>query len=95
LATAVLHQIAGTSLVVAASALPLASKAEKPEREYETVQILPPVAMCDGFSYTVFIDHGTQQFWVLRTGGFADVHQLFGPGRIQIKESEREHGVGM
>lgn len=48
--------------------------------------MLPPAVMCDGFSFTVFVDHRTQEFWVLRTGGFAGVHELFGPGRAQKGE---------
>ena len=86
LATALLGQIAGTSLVVSASALPPRSMGALPKRDYETFRIIPPGIMCDGFVHTIYIDRKTTEFWILRTGGFAGTHELFGPGHIELRQ---------
>ncbi|HCE45957.1 MAG TPA: hypothetical protein DET40_20620 [Lentisphaeria bacterium] len=49
---------------------------------YESVSILPPLAMKDGCTHTIYISSETNQYWILRTGGIAGLHQLFGPGII-------------
>ena len=91
LAKSIVAQLSGTTLAVRASALPLRSHGSLPGRDYETVNIAPPLGMCDGFSHTLFIDPATKEFWVLRTGGFAGKHELFGPGTIISPNDEAIH----
>ena len=83
LAAAIVHHVAGTSLVVNSDALPPITKNNIPEGKYEIINLRPPVAMSDGFSHTFYIDPLTGEYWVLKTGGFAGVQKVYGPGILE------------
>ena len=83
LATAIVHHVAGTSLVVISDALPPITKNEIPKGKYEIINLWPPVAMSDGFTHTFYIDQLTGEYWVLKTGGFAGIQELYGPGILE------------
>ena len=83
LATAIVSHVAGTSLVVSSDALPSKTKNDIPKGQYEIINLRPPVAMSDGFTHTFYIDPITGEYWVLKTGGFAGVQELYGPGKLE------------
>ncbi len=35
----------------------------------------------DTFGYTIYLDESARHYWILVTGGFAGVRDLYGPGR--------------
>jgi len=55
--------------------------------QFETVIVAPPAGMSDGFTHTIRIDHKKQIYWILRTGGFAGVHEEEGPFEIEKSSS--------
>lgn len=86
LADTVLRKIAHRQLTLGLANLPPRFEGDIPAATYEIIQILPPRVMSDGFTHTVFVDHQSRQYWVLRTGGFAGVYELYGPGDIRTNE---------
>ena len=83
LATAIVSHVAGASLVVNSNALPPKTKNDIPKGKYEIINLRPPVAMSDGFTHTFYIDPLSGEYWVLKTGGFAGVQELYGPGILE------------
>ncbi|OGV61659.1 MAG: hypothetical protein A3K19_15260 [Lentisphaerae bacterium RIFOXYB12_FULL_65_16] len=77
---ALLSQIWDGQFGVEIRNLPRRQSTELPKGTYESIQILPPSTVCDAFTHTVFVDHRSKQYWILRTGGVAGVNELYGPG---------------
>lgn len=48
-----------------------------------------PEIVSDGFRHTVLFDTATRKAWILRTGGFAGVHEWYGP--VEVGGAKLEH----
>ena len=59
--------------------LPKADAEPTASTNYETMVLEPSEKVRDGFTHIVLVDPVTRYFWVIRTGGFAGVHEIRGP----------------
>ena len=50
-----------------------------PDYDLEIVRITSSHLISDSFNYTIYLDHRTEQYWIYRTGGLANVRDLYGP----------------
>lgn len=70
--------------------LPRADTEPEVLTNYETAVLSPSENVRDGFTHVVIVDPATRRFWVIRSGGFAGVHEIRGPaiftedGQIEI-----------
>lgn len=56
---------------------------EIPEaRGFEKVDIPSPAIMSDGFNYILYLDHGKNEYWIIRHGGVGGISDFYGPGTI-------------
>ena len=44
--------------------------------------IAPPPIISDAFTYMLYFNTNSAEYWILRSGGFAGVCELFGPIRL-------------
>lgn len=49
----------------------------------EVHEVRAPANIPDAFRYNIILSKDGQQFWILRTGGFAGVYELYGTGVVQ------------
>ena len=72
--------------------LPRAEAEPEIQANFETVVVAPAEGVRDGFTHVVIVDPATRRFWVIRSGGFAGVHEVRGPaiftknGDIEISQ---------
>jgi hypothetical protein len=55
--------------------------------------VASPEIVSDGFRHTVLFDPATKKAWILRTGGFAGVHEWYGPvdaGSMALEDCRSE-----
>jgi hypothetical protein len=78
---ALANVLAGGNLVCSSIKLPRETNAVD-LAACECFSILPPKAMRDGFTHTVYVNHRANRYWILRTGGFAGIHEMYGPGTL-------------
>lgn len=62
--------------------LPKVKDFKKPadDKQKENYQLPSPPGAADYFSYQVILNKDTQQYWIIRSGGFAGRRTVFGPG---------------
>ncbi len=46
-------------------------------------KIAPLTGSCDMFNFEICFNTVTKKYWILKTGGFAGVYELYGPGKIK------------
>jgi len=52
---------------------------------YEVYAVPVPPGLADAFSYHVILEKDTGRFWIRRSGGYAGITKVFGPGTIAVK----------
>jgi len=45
--------------------------------------IAPPPIISDAFTYMLCYNTNLEEYWILRSGGFAGVYEMFGPIRLK------------
>ncbi len=51
----------------------------------EVYAVRPTPGAEDAFGYTIYLDHQTGEYWIVRTGGVAGGTAVFGPGKMEAK----------
>ena len=54
----------------------------KKDKKLEHYVLPPPLYTGDMFSYTIVFEKATRRFWIIKSGGFAGVYELYGIGYL-------------